>query len=61
VLQFAKYESVVSVQRAFRQQIQSDFPSANSIRCWYQQCQTRGSFLKGKVQDIRVCQKKMRN
>jgi hypothetical protein len=37
VLQFAKYESVVSVQRAFRRQFQSDSPSANGIRRWYQQ------------------------
>jgi hypothetical protein len=39
VLQFVKHESVVSVQRAFRRQFNSDPPS-NSIRRWYQQFQT---------------------
>jgi hypothetical protein len=48
VLQFAKHESVVSVQRAFRRQFQSDPPSANSIRGWYQQFQTKGCLCKGK-------------
>jgi hypothetical protein len=58
VLQFVKHESVVSVQRAFRRQFNSDPPSANSIRRWYQQFQTTGLLCKGKVQDGRVCQKK---
>jgi hypothetical protein len=40
VLQFAKYKSVVSLLRAFRQQFQSDPLSANSMRHWYQQFQT---------------------
>jgi hypothetical protein len=48
VLQFAKHESVVSVQRAFRRQFQSDPPSANSFRRWYQQLQTTGCLCKGK-------------
>jgi hypothetical protein len=48
VLQFAKYESVVSLQRAFRRQFQIDPPSANSIRRWYQQFQTTGFLCKGK-------------
>jgi hypothetical protein len=51
-LQFAKHESVVSVQRAFRRQFQSCPPSANSVRCWYQQFQ-------GNVQDVRMRQKKV--
>jgi hypothetical protein len=61
VLQFVKYKSVVSVQRAFRRQFNSDPPSPNSIRRWYQQFQTRGSFVKEKVQDGRMCQKKAWN
>jgi hypothetical protein len=32
VLYFAKHESVVSVQRAFRRQFQSELPSSNNIR-----------------------------
>jgi hypothetical protein len=43
VLQFVKHESVVSVQRAFRRQFNSDPP----IR-WYQQFQTTGWFLQKK-------------
>jgi hypothetical protein len=31
VLQFAKHESVVSVQRAFRRQFQSDLPTALGV------------------------------
>ena len=61
VLQFVKHESVVSVQRAFRRQFNSDPPSANSIRHWYQQFQTTGWLCKGNVQDGRVCQKKAWN
>jgi hypothetical protein len=61
VLQFVKYESVVSVQRAFRLKFNSDSPSLNSIRRWYQQFQTRGAFVKEKVQDGRVCQKEAWN
>jgi len=48
VLQFAKHESVVSVQWAFRQQFNSDPPSPNSIRRWYQQFQTTGCLSKRK-------------
>ena len=48
VLQFAKNESFVSVQRAFRRQFNSDPPSPSSIRRWYQQFQTTGCFCKGK-------------
>jgi len=61
VLQFAKHESVVSVQRAFRRQFNNDPPSPNSIRRWYQQFRQRGAFVKKKVQDGRVCQKKAWN
>jgi hypothetical protein len=48
VLQFAKHESVASVLRGFRRQFQSDPPSANSIRHWYQQFQTTGCICKRK-------------
>jgi len=48
VLQFAKHESVVSVQRAFRRQFNSDPLSPSSIRRWYQQFQTTGCLCKGK-------------
>jgi len=48
VLQFVKHESVVSVQRAFRQQFKSDPPSPNSITHWFQQFQTTGCLCKGK-------------
>jgi len=48
VLRFVKHESVVSVQRAFRWQFNSDPPSPNSIRRWYQQFQTTGCLCKGK-------------
>ena len=48
VLQFARHESVVSVQRAFRRQFNSDPPSPNSIRRWYHQFQTTGCLCKGK-------------
>ena len=48
LLQFVKHESVVSVQRAFRRQFDSDPPSANSIRRWHQQFQTTGCLCKGK-------------
>jgi hypothetical protein len=53
VLQVAKHEPVVSLQRAFRRQFQNDPPSADSIRRWHQQFQTT---VMGKVQDIHVCQ-----
>ncbi|PNF27808.1 hypothetical protein B7P43_G09180 [Cryptotermes secundus] len=39
VLQFAKHESVICVQRP---------PCANSIRCWYQRFQTTVCLHKGK-------------
>jgi len=48
VLQFAKHESVVSVQRAFWRQFNSDPSSPNSIGHWYQQFQTTGRLCKGK-------------
>jgi hypothetical protein len=49
VLQFAKHESVVSVQGAFRRQFQSDLPSVNSIRLLHQLFHTTGSLCKGKI------------
>jgi transposase len=48
VPQFVKHESIVSVQQAFRRQFNSDPPSPNSIRRWYQQFQTTGCLCKGK-------------
>jgi len=48
VLQFAKHELVVSVQRAFWRQFNSDPSSPNSIRRWYQQFQTTWFLCKGK-------------
>jgi len=48
VLQFVKHESVVFVHQACRRQFNSDPPSPNSIRCWYQQFQTTGCLCKGK-------------
>ena len=52
VLQFVKHESVVSVQRAFRGQFNSDLPIAldDGISSFRQ----RGAFVKEKVQDDRV-------
>lgn len=48
VLQFAKQDSVVSFQRPSRRQLQSDPPSADSFRLWYQQFQSTGCLSKGK-------------
>jgi hypothetical protein len=48
VLQFAKHESIVSLQRPFRRQFQSDPPSAISIRGWCQQFLTTGCLCKRK-------------
>jgi hypothetical protein len=48
VLQFVKNESVVSDQRAFRRQFNSDISGFRQ----------HGVFVKEKVQDGRVCQKK---
>jgi len=48
VLQFVEHESVVSVQQAFQRQFNSDPPSPNNIRRWYQQFQTTGCLCKGK-------------
>ena len=46
VLQFVKHESVVSVQRAFWLQFNSDPPSPTSIKHWHQQFQTAGCLRK---------------
>jgi hypothetical protein len=48
VLQIGKCESVFSLQRAFRRQLQSDPPSANRIMRWYQQFQTTECLCTGK-------------
>lgn len=48
VLQFARTESVVSVQRAFRTKFGCDPPSDNNIRRWYHQFEDTGCLCKGK-------------
>ncbi|KAG8286491.1 hypothetical protein J6590_058994 [Homalodisca vitripennis] len=48
VLQFAKDESVVSVQRAFRRRFDIDPPSPKNIRRWYRQFEEKGCLCKGK-------------
>jgi hypothetical protein len=60
VLQLAKHESVVSFQRGFRRQLNSDPPSSNIIRRWYQQLQTKVCLFKGKcVGRLRVSEESM--
>ena len=46
VLQFAKTESDVAVQRAFRS---CDPPSDNNSRRWYHQFEDTGCLCKGKI------------
>lgn len=48
VLQFAKTESVVTVQRVFRIKFGCDPPSDNNIRRWYHQFEDTGCLCKGK-------------
>ena len=48
VLQFAKSESVISVQRAFRVKFKCDPPCGKNIRRWYSQFETTGCLCKGK-------------
>ena len=48
VLQFEICISVVTVQRAFRRQFNSDPPHANNIRRWHNQFVTTGCLCKGK-------------
>ena len=48
VLQFAKTESVIRVQRAFRIKFHCNFPSDNSIRRWYYQFEDTACLCKGK-------------
>ncbi|KAG8232970.1 hypothetical protein J437_LFUL013582 [Ladona fulva] len=47
-LQFARSESVVTVQRAFRIKFQCNLPSENNIRRWYHQFEDTGCLCKGK-------------
>ncbi|XP_046662972.1 uncharacterized protein LOC124355862 [Homalodisca vitripennis] len=49
VLQFAKDESVVSVQRDFRRRFGIDPPSPKNIRRWYRQFEEKGCLCKGKI------------
>ena len=48
VLQFAKCESIVMVQRRFRTQYHKDPPTGNSIRTWYNNFEQIGSLSAGK-------------
>ena len=48
VLQFAKIESVIRVQRAFRIKFHCNPPSDNNIRRWYHQFEDTGCLCKGK-------------
>jgi hypothetical protein len=59
VLQFAKHESVVSVQRAFGNifKVTPHLPAALGVGII--SFRQRGAFVKVKVQHVRVYQKKM--
>lgn len=48
VLQFAKSDSVIAVQRAFRLKFKCDPPCDRNIRRWYRQFETTGCLCKGK-------------
>ena len=48
VSQFAKTESVIRVQRAFRIKFRCNPPSDNNIRKWYHQFEDTGRLCKGK-------------
>ena len=48
VLQFAKTESVITVQRAFRIKFHCNLPSENNIRRWYRHIEDTGCHCKGK-------------
>ena len=48
VLQFAKCESVITIQRAYRLRFQCDPPCGKNIRRWYRQFATNGCLCKGK-------------
>jgi hypothetical protein len=54
VLQLAKHESVVSVQRAFRRQFESDFQMPIALSFGISSFRQRGAFVRGKVQDVLV-------
>ncbi|PSN38739.1 hypothetical protein C0J52_16963 [Blattella germanica] len=47
-LQFAKTESVVTVQRVFRTKLGSDPPSDNDVRRWYHQYEDTDCLCKEK-------------
>ena len=51
VLEFAKTNSVVTVQRAFWRRFDINPPSPKNIRRWFRQFQESGCLCKGKVQD----------
>ncbi|GFU95440.1 DUF4817 domain-containing protein [Trichonephila clavipes] len=48
VFQFAKTESAITVQRAFRIKFGCQPPNDNNIRRWYLQFETTGCLSKGK-------------
>ena len=48
VLEFAKTNSVVTVQRAFRRRFDINPPSPKNIRRWFRQFQESGCLFKGK-------------
>jgi hypothetical protein len=62
VLKFVRNESVVSVQRAFQRQFNSDPPHLpTALDAGISSFRQRGAFVKEKVQDSCVCQKKAWN
>ena len=61
VLQFVKHESAVSVQRAFRRQFNSDPHLPTALDAGISSLRQRAAFVKEKVQDGHVCQKKAWN
>jgi hypothetical protein len=62
VLQIAKHESVVSVKQAFRRQFQSVIPHLpTALGVGISSFRQRGAYVKGEVQDVRMCQMKVWN
>lgn len=48
VLEFARSESAITVQRSFRRKFKVKPPSANNIRRWFKQFKDQGCLCKGK-------------
>ena len=55
VLQFARCDSVVTVQREFRWRYGFEPPGAQSIRGWYRGSEERDVRVKARAQDDRTC------